>query len=102
MGETASVILSLIAGASLGAIFFGGLWWTTRNGVASQVPALWFAASFLLRTSIAVGGVYFVSYSDWRRLLACLCGFFAARSAVMRITRMPVEKAEPLGAGDGS
>jgi F1F0 ATPase subunit 2 len=101
MGETPSVILSLIAGVSLGAIFFGGLWLTIRNGVASQRPALWFAVSFLLRTSIVVGGIYFVSYGDWRRLLACLCGLLAARSAVMRLSRAPVEKADALVAGGG-
>ena len=38
-----------LAGLVLGAIFFGGLWWTVRKGLSSQQPALWFLGSMLLR-----------------------------------------------------
>ena len=39
-----------VAGALLGAFFFGGLWWTVQKGVTSEQPALWFLGSLLLRT----------------------------------------------------
>ena len=68
-----------MAGMLLGAIFFGGLWWTVRKGVSSPRPALWFLGSLLLRTSIALAGFYFVSGGHWERLLACLLGFVIAR-----------------------
>ena len=92
MIEPAALLLALLAGLSLGAIFFGGLWWTIRRGISSEWPAVWFFGSLLLRTGIAVTGFYFVAHGDWRRLLACLLGFFVARLVVMRLTRVPIEK----------
>jgi F-type H+-transporting ATPase subunit a len=61
--------LALIAGLVLGAIFFGGLWWTVRKGVFSKSPALWFLGSMLLRMSIVLAGFYFVGGGDWERLV---------------------------------
>jgi F1F0 ATPase subunit 2 len=87
-------MLVLIAGMLLGAIFFGGLWWTVRKGLFARQPALWFGTSMLLRTAIVLGGFYFVAGSDWRRMLLCLLGFIAARFIVMRITAaMPIREA---------
>jgi len=39
MNETATLVLSWVAGAALGAIFFGGLWWTVRKGMSAKQPA---------------------------------------------------------------
>ncbi len=61
MNETLTLVLAWAAGGGLGAIFFGGLWWTVRRGVSSQRPAFWFFCSLLLRMSIALAGFYFVS-----------------------------------------
>ena len=61
MIEILLTLLSCLAGMALGTIFFGGLWWTVRKGVASPRPALWFSVSLLLRMSIALAGIYFVS-----------------------------------------
>ena len=87
MNETLMLVLACAAGAGLGAVFFGGLWWTIRKGVSSKQPALWFFASLLVRMSIALAGFYFVSGGDWKRLLLCLLGFVMARVVVMWITR---------------
>jgi len=43
-------------------------------GSSSESPALLFAGSLFLRTTITVAGFYFVSHGNWRRLLACLLG----------------------------
>jgi F1F0 ATPase subunit 2 len=88
--EFAILDLEFFAGVALGAIFFGGLWWTIRKGVSSQIPGILFAGSLLLRTTITVGGFYLVSRGDWRKLLACLLGFLAARLFVTRLTREPL------------
>ena len=56
MNEILSLVLALVTGVLLGAMFFGGLWWTVRKGVSSKQPALWFFGSLLLRTSIALAG----------------------------------------------
>ncbi len=79
------------AGVALGAIFFGGLLWTVRKVVSSPWPALWISASLILRMSTTLTGFYFVSDSDWRRLLACLAGFAAARLAVTWLSRPAAE-----------
>jgi F1F0 ATPase subunit 2 len=77
-------------GLALGAIFFGGLLWTVRKVASSPWPALWVLASLVLRMSMALAGFYFVSDGDWRRLLACLAGFAAARLAVTWLSRPAV------------
>ena len=87
MNETLVLALALATGVLLGAIFFGGLWWTVQKGVSSKRPALWFFGSLLLRTSIALVGFYFIARGHWERLLVCLLGFVIARLIVMRLTR---------------
>jgi F1F0 ATPase subunit 2 len=87
MNEPLSLALALAAGVLLGAFFFGGLWWTVRQGVSSKHPALWFFGSLLLRTGIVVLGFYFILGDDSRRLLAGLIGFIAARLIAMRLAR---------------
>lgn len=86
-GMVSAVVPALVAGILLGLVFFGGLWWTVRMGLASPQPALWFLGSFLVRTAIAVAGFYFVAQGNWRRLVACLSGFLLARIATAWLTR---------------
>ena len=87
MNETLTLVLASVAGILLGALFFGGLWWTVQKGVSSKRSALWFLGSLLLRMSIALAGIYFVSGGHWERLLACLIGFIMARLIILRLTR---------------
>jgi F1F0 ATPase subunit 2 len=89
MNESLALVLAGLAGVGLGAIFFGGLWWTVLKGLLSPRPALWLSASLLLRTSIALVGFYFVGYGHWQRLVACLIGFVMARLLVTLATRPP-------------
>ena len=91
MNESSILVVALAAGLLLGAVFFGGLWWTVRKGVSSKRPAHWFLWSFLLRMSLVLVGFYFAGRGDWRRLMACLLGFIIARFCAMRLTRTPVE-----------
>lgn len=86
MNENLMLALSGVAGVALGAIFFGGLWWTIRKAMASEKPALWFLGSLLLRMSVALAGFYFVSGGDLKRIMLCLAGFFVARFIVTRLT----------------
>ncbi|MGO9834672.1 MAG: ATP synthase subunit I [Polyangiaceae bacterium] len=87
MNETLTLVLAWMAGGMLGAMFFGGLWWTVRKGVSSKQPALWFFGSLMLRMSVTLAGFYFVSSGHWERLLVCLFGFFMASLFVKRLTR---------------
>lgn len=92
-------MLAGVAGLLLGGIFFGGLWWTVRwtvrEGVASRRPALLFIASFVLRASIVLAGIYLVGRESgpqkWQPLLLCLLGFVVARFLVTWLTRHTAE-----------
>lgn len=88
MNEILSLVPALVTGMLLGAMFFGGLWWTVQKGVSSARPALWFFGSLLLRTSMTLVGFYVVSEGHWDRLLVCLLGFTIARLIATRLTRI--------------
>jgi F1F0 ATPase subunit 2 len=96
MNEILLLALAWSAGVSLGAVFFGGLWWTVRRGVSSERPALWFFCSLLVRMSAALAGFYFVSNGQWDRLLLCLAGFVMARLVVTRLTRSKERRNRPV------
>jgi len=89
MNEHLSLAYAFAAGVLLGAMFYGGLWWTVRRAVSSKRAALWFLGSLLLRMGLALAGLYFVAGGHWQRLLLCLLGFVLARLAVMWLTRPP-------------
>jgi F1F0 ATPase subunit 2 len=92
MDDAPMLLLSLVAGVVIGAMFFGGLWWTVRKGVSLTQPALWFLGSLLLRMSMALAGFYVVSDGHWDRLLGCLVGFVIARVIVTQLTGASVER----------
>jgi F1F0 ATPase subunit 2 len=95
MHETPALMLALLAGCLLGTMFFGGLWWTVRKCVSSRLPAAWLLGSLLLRTALTLAGFHFAAQGDWRRLLACLLGFFLARVAATRLPRAPAGGTAP-------
>jgi len=87
MNEILMLPLAGVTGLVLGALFFGGLWWTVRKGISSPHPALWFLGSLLVRMSLVLVGFYFIGRDHWLRLVVCLLGFILARSLVTRMTR---------------
>ena len=87
MTETLTLVLAWVAGGALGAMFFGGLWWTVQKALSSTRPAFWFFGSLLLRMTTVLAGFYVVSGGHWERLLVCLLGFVTARLIVTRLTR---------------
>ncbi len=95
MNEIFMMVPALITGILLGAMFFGGLWWTIRKGLSSTQPALWFIVSLLLRTSLTLAGFYVVSDGQWERLVVCLVGFTIARPTVTRLTSLAENPASP-------
>jgi len=104
VGLTVALTLSSLAGGLLGMLFFGGLWWTVRRAFTSRRPALWVGGSLLLRMSGVAAGFVIVSAGDWRRLLACVLGFWAARWWVLRLTARlapPPSGAQSLAAQHG-
>ena len=88
MTEAAWLLVALAAGLALGAVFFGGLWWTVARGLGSRFAALWFFGSLLLRTGVALFGFYLIGRDSWERLVVCLAGFLIARLVVTRLTAL--------------
>ena len=89
MNEKLILVMALMFGGLLGAIFFGGLWWTIRKGISSRNPALWFFGSGLARMGVVLVGFYFASGGRMERLISCLLGFFVARLIVTQLTKAP-------------
>lgn len=79
-----TLLAALFAGAGLGLLFFGGLWWTVRRLPGSDRPGLLLGGSFLLRTALVVGGFWLVMGASWQRAAACLLGFLLARTLLVR------------------
>jgi uncharacterized protein (TIGR03437 family) len=96
---TKTLVLAAACGVVIGAIFFGGLWWTVSRGISSQRPALWFLGSLLARMSVALAGFYFVSGGHWERLLMCLLGFVTARLVVTRLTQINLQSPDDTATG---
>ena len=89
MSDIGPVIEALAIGMFLGALFFGGLWWTVRRGLTAANPALWFGVSALARMAMTLSGLYYVARAGWPSLVASLCGLLIARVAVTRLTHIP-------------
>jgi F1F0 ATPase subunit 2 len=89
MIEILNFVGSLGVGILIGAIFFGGLWWTIRKAVGNKQIAPLFFVSRMMRMSLALIGFYFVARGHWQNLVVCLIGFMIARFVIMRLTAIP-------------
>lgn len=90
MNEQILTLCALFAGALIGLLFFGGLWWTVQKAMSSKHPGPLFAGSFLLRTVLTLAAFYLVGSGSWRRLLVCLIGFMLGRIVVKRFSQVPL------------
>jgi F1F0 ATPase subunit 2 len=86
IAEILALMLSVFTGLILGAVFFGGLWWTVSHITASKRPALLVVTSFCFRATLAVIGLYAVGHADLKRLGASLLAFFSIRFLILRLT----------------
>lgn len=74
-----AILIAALGGMGLGLMFFSGLHWTIRRGLAAQNPGGVFALSFLFRTALTLLGFWFLASGRAERLLACLLGFVLVR-----------------------
>jgi F1F0 ATPase subunit 2 len=88
MHDVPMVALAAGVGLLLGAVFFGGLWWTVRAVISSRRAPIWLVGGLALRTGIVLAGFYLVGHGDWQRLVACLVGFLVARVLITTMTRL--------------
>ncbi len=79
--------LSFVAGILLGVFYFGSLWWVVSQLSKTRRPERLLIASFVIRTSLAMAGFYFVMSGRPERLIACLVGFFLTRVLLVRFVQ---------------
>lgn len=79
-----SIILSLLAGMTLGGLFYGGLWFTVRRLPESRHPALLALASFWIRSLIVLAGLVLLMKQSWQYGLLALVGFTVGRFAIAK------------------
>lgn len=94
-----SILVAGFAGVILGAVYFGGLWWTVRRLHTTSHPVGFFLASFVLRAGTALAGFFLVTTYRWDleglastppslpRLAAALVGFILVRVLLLRFLK---------------
>lgn len=95
MNNILDLLPALSTGILLGAIFFGGLWWTVKRGLSSTQPARLFLGSLLLRIGLTLAGFHLVSEGQWEKFVLCLLGFTLARFITTRLIP-PADQSAPL------
>lgn len=79
MPSAVTLLLTALAGALIGAFYFGGLWLTVQRLPTTGRPVLLTVGSFAVRLGLAVLGFYLVSGGNVGRLLAAVAGFLVVR-----------------------
>ena len=89
------ILISLAAGMLLGAVYFGGLWWTVARLPRARHPWLLVPLSAMLRTAIVMAGMWLVGIQlaetgQLMRIAVCLAGFLISRYLITRLINGPV------------
>lgn len=80
------ILIGLSAGLLLGAVYFGGLWWTVKHVVADG-NALKLVASFFIRAAVVLVGFFGVLQVGLAALGTALVAFLGVRIATTRKLR---------------
>jgi F1F0 ATPase subunit 2 len=85
--ELVPILVTLIAGVLIGAVYFRALWWTVKKGMHAIKPTRLFIGSFIARTLFALSAFYFIGRGHPGRLAVCLLGFIFGRSLIVRLSK---------------
>ncbi len=80
------LLAGVVAGAALGGLFFGGLWWTARR-LSTSRPGLLLASSYLGRVAVMAVSLVFLASLHPALLFGALAGFIVARTIWVRAAR---------------
>ena len=84
MTNAVDLIPAFGIGLTLGAFFFGGLWWTVRRLAVSPNPTGLLCRSLAIRFGIAMTGFSLVMSGEGVRLALAVLGFLAVRELIAR------------------
>ncbi len=79
-----AVIGSLVWGAILGLVYFGGLWLTVRRVTTGKHQAIVMLGSFIIRNALMVIGFFPVIRQGWQYALICLASIIIVRFILIR------------------
>ena len=79
-----SVSIGLAAGAVMGALYFGGLFWSVMRLKTVEHKKRFLFYSWLLRSVGLIGGLFVLMRYDEQVLFAGVAGLFAARFVIVR------------------
>lgn len=77
-------VVGVVAGACLGLVFFGGLWWTTQRLFSARQPGLLLAGSLLARLVILGLSLVVLAQVDPAALIGAMFGLIGVRIAMVR------------------
>lgn len=103
MHDALMLVLVFAAGAGLGAMFFGGLWWTVSRLMLGRLSVAWLLLSAAARGGLVLTGFLIVAGDQWQRWFAVLAGFIAVRIAISLLLRnSKTGLADAVSAGSNS
>lgn len=83
-----TLVLSALAGAALGLLFFAALRATVDRLPETAHPGALLLTSVLVRIALALAAFYAIArLGDWPGLVASLAGFVAVRTVLLRSVR---------------
>jgi F1F0 ATPase subunit 2 len=86
MNQTAMIIAGIPAGAALGLLYFGGLWWTLKRLPAARRPAALALGSYAGRLAACLFVfVLLARVGGWPAVAAVLIAFLLARMVLVRV-----------------
>jgi F1F0 ATPase subunit 2 len=88
MPELVRLLVPAVGGASIAALYFGGLWWTVRRLPEASHPAALVLGSFVGRAVLAALGFTVLLAGDPVRLAVALVAFLAVRAVAVRRVRL--------------
>ena len=85
--------IGLLAGATLGGLYFLWLWWALQGLADRGPPGLWFAVNLLGRLALALAGFGLLArWGGWPVLAAALGIFVVTRIVVTRRLAGPTRR----------
>ena len=80
----AHLLIGLLVGLALGAVFYMGLWTTIGRASRARRPWVWFAGSFMLRLALVGLGLLLLAKNGPWLLAGAFAGLLVAKPLVTR------------------